>query len=122
MKAVPITDERFNTYASWWKARDLNVPIPGARAIFLEHEGVLVSGMMLYSTDGPFTFFEHFAVSPTATPTLAHRAGSMTLAIAEGLCAMEGKQPFVLAGKKGIVNLLERTGYARQPDLFVFSK
>lgn len=122
MKAVPLTEERFATYASWWQARGLPVPIPGARAILLDQNGELVSGMMLYSTDGPYTFFEHFAVSPKAPPGLAHRALSMTLAIAEGLCAMEAKVPLVMAGKKGIVSLLERTGYKRQTDLGVFTK
>lgn len=108
-------------YVSWYAERGLPAPPPGIRGILLAEGELLVSGMMLYSTDGPYTLFEHFAVNPRCKPKLAHRAAKMTLAIAEGLCAMEGKTPLVLAGKKGIVALLEQAGFKRQEGLGVFS-
>ncbi len=120
MRVVPLTADSFAIYASWWAERGLPAPPPGNRAIMLAEGDQLVSGQMLYTTDGPYLLLEHFATNPKVSPRLGHRACKMNLEIAKGLAAMEGKTPITLAGKKGIVALLEQSGWKLEPELKVF--
>ena len=112
---VPITDEVWTTFRSWYQMRGLappqETPRP-ERGIFVRADtGVLVAGCCLYTTDGPWFIAEEACANPGMPARLVYMAAQAILHQIHSYASLTGKKALCLPSTKGLLGLMRANGF-----------
>lgn len=74
---------------------------------------ILVVGMCIYDTDGPFIVAEHLVSNPTFSAKTRFAAFDLTLNLLRAYATMKGKWIIAHPSKTGLARYLVRRGFSR---------
>lgn len=101
--------------------RNLGAPPRPADGVWVGTErGLLVCGVCLYPTDGPYCVVEHSASDPSAPVRLRHAASVALIDGVRTYGALRSKNMLCFPRDKGILRLLEKGGFSRSPAVCVY--
>lgn len=116
MRLVPLTNETWQVFRSWF---GFDIPPPKEAILVAEHiEGVeyLIGGTCIYSTDGPYVLFEHFALNQHAPIVTRHAVARQVFRAAKSYCTIHNKIAFTWVAFQGGMKMLEQVGFTPQPQ------
>lgn len=120
MRIVPLSEPVFRLFSSWFAPNF--VPWPKSAIMISENiEGseLLVGGVCIYETDGPYVLFEHFALNPSLPVTIKHRVAEGIVRAAKTYLATRGKIGFAWVNFEGGQQLFQRFGFIPQRALLM---
>jgi len=111
MQIVNYTPDRWAKFCSWFEARGAHPPYVSKSVVFIEHEGKLIAGTVLYDSEGPFIFAEGATYDPAANPRDAYKASLFMAECFKIHAAIVGKCIIALVRYKGVKGILKKAGY-----------
>ena len=112
MRIVCVSDDWSRKYLKLCKAREMTyTPWLSRLAVYVVEGDVMLCGVQVYDTTGPFLFFEHLVTNPAVSPRLRYAASDLLIEEGMNMCRMFGKYPQVVVRHGGIKNLLKKHGF-----------
>jgi hypothetical protein len=87
------------------------IPWLSRLAVYVVEGDVMLCGVQVYDTTGPFLFFEHLVTNPAVSPRFRYAAADLLIEEGMNMCRMFGKYPQVVVRHGGIKNLLKKHGF-----------
>lgn len=108
-----LTPEVAAAYGCFWQQRGKPIPPLPRTGLWITQNGVLVLGVGIYMTDGPYLLVEGLATNPAVPAVTRHRAVEMGLRQLEALGVIHGKTVFMLPSPEaaGVERIATRLGY-----------
>lgn len=108
-----LTPEVAAAYGSFWQQRGKKPPSLPRNGVWIVQNDVLVVGVGIYMTDGPYLLVEGLATNPALPATVRHRGVEMGLRHLEALGTIFGKTVFMLPSPEaaGVERIATRLGY-----------
>lgn len=111
MRLVCPTQAWARQYLDICHDRDLPFePQFNRQAILVANGDILVAGVLVYDTTGPFVFFEHYVTNPACSLRERYVAGDLVAQEILNVCRTMSKLPQMGIRHKGIRRALEKHG------------
>lgn len=117
---VPHRAKNLPIWLQWQSDRGTEPLALPEDGVWVAADGVLVAGVGIWSTSGPWAFAEHLATDPKAPKRVAHRAVVLLVQTLRAYSAMRGKFVFCIIRHKGIARILKRNHFEQPPGVLFF--